>query len=148
MPDERDLKVKDPFPLRLSKRSFFVLGFLLTSWIRTNTSCIQRTTFFSIVSLVTRFVLDKKKLMKTTSGGGEGVLLLPSPSGRRQPAARYQDLTREIALSLTLWRQKPVSPARAHRGVVWAKKKTMDGLPAFLSVSCPSTALSKEETCT
>jgi len=62
MPDERDLKVKDPFPLRLSKRSFFVLGFLLTSWIRTNKHLLHSANYhiIQVVSLVTRFVLDKK----------------------------------------------------------------------------------------
>lgn len=48
--------------------------------------------------------------------------------------------TNEISLSLTLWRQKPVSPARAHRGLSRSNEKYSGGLPAFLSVSCPSTA--------
>ncbi|KAK7298488.1 hypothetical protein VNO77_46949 [Canavalia gladiata] len=43
----------------------------------------------------------------------------------------YNTRTNEISLSLTFWRQKPVSPARAHRGVSRSNVQCSGGLPRF-----------------
>lgn len=134
MPDERDLKVKDLFPLRLSKKSFFVLGFLLTSWIRTNTSCIQRTTTLFKSWVWWPGSSSTKKTNEDYIRGEKG-FFSQSPSGRRQPAATYHHAN-TWGDGVQLWEmviskktKKLLKRLAAMPGIKWKKAVTPPVLP-------------------
>lgn len=117
-------------------RASLLLGFLLTSWTRTNTSCRKRTTFYSN----REFCYPVPQLVRP---GGEGVLIPRSVGVTTPPPATIPKTWREISLPpflfghmspLCLRFHCPQPVGRPRRPEVWEKAQSLN--LSFLLCMC------------